>query len=162
MTQARQHDRAHVRPPCQTFSPNLRFEPLFNDDLMAILAITHPLAVESEISLEALAYESLIVTPWGSSLRLSVENAFAKRKLNIVPAMEVSYLATAIGLAREGIGIAIVPDVIARVNQDPRTTARPLRYKAGTRVMGILQSSHTVPSTLSQRFISVLHSLCVT
>lgn len=144
----------------QVLSPNLQFEPLFMDDLVALLSVSHPLAPQREISLEALADEALIVTPWGSSLRLTVENAFAKKNLSISRSMEVAYLSTAIGLAREGIGIAIIPDVIARVNQDPRTAARPLRYKAGSRIMGILQSSQISPSALSQHFISILRELC--
>lgn len=141
-------------------TPALTFEALFDDDLVAILPHGHPLASLNEVTLERLASEALILMLRGSSLRMAVENAFAAEGLSIAPAMEVAYMTTAIGLAREGVGIAIIPRVVAEAHHDPRLLALPLKDQAGIRKMGIISLAGALESTVIQNFLTVLRRLC--
>ena len=136
--------------------PGLHFEPLFSDDLVAVMPAAHPLARADAVSLRDLARDQLILTRWGTSLRLAVEQAFDSEQLKIAPAFEVIYLSTAVGFAQKGLGIALVPATTAAALDGASTVARPLANRAGSRMMGILRVAGARGQPLLQRFCALL------
>lgn len=137
----------------------MMFEGLFSDDLLAVMLSSHPLASLDEIPVAALAEQPLILTKWGTSLRLAVNQAFEDEGIAIVPAYEVTYMATALGFSAKGLGVALLPASAVRNALHVSTVARPLQGNAGSRVMGILQLEGAVGYPLQQRFIGLLKSV---
>ncbi|MBP0444808.1 LysR family transcriptional regulator [Roseomonas sp. SSH11] len=88
--------------------PELRTELLLRDRMVAVLPGGHALAGGS-IPPERLAREPLILTDPQSSVRVLVERCLSMRGLPVSPAYEVTYMSTAIGLVRAGLGVAILP-----------------------------------------------------
>ena len=83
--------------------------PLFEDEMRAVVPASHPLARQTKVTLGRLIDEPLILMDPQSSVRSLVDRAFADRGHLAVPAYEVTYMSTAIGLVRAGLGIAILP-----------------------------------------------------
>lgn len=137
----------------------MTFEGLFSDDLLAVMLSSHPLAALDEIPIAALAEQSLILTKWGTSLRLAVNQAFEDEGVAIVPAYEVTYMATALGFSAKGLGIALLPAGAVRNVSHVDTVARPLQGRAGSRVMGILQVEGSENHPLQLRFADLLRTI---
>lgn len=146
--------------------PELELDPLFDDQLQAVLRPGHPLAQADRITVEDLTRQPLILTNRGSSVRTVVERAFAAQGLTVTPACEASYMATAAALVRAGLGIAILPssaletrasDVVARPIDAPgfsrtlvlaRRRGVPLRRIAAAFADGVRQSMRSaIPMT---------------
>jgi DNA-binding transcriptional LysR family regulator len=138
---------------------DMSFEKLFSDELVAVMLATHPLAAMDEIPIGSLAAQALILTKWGTSLRLAVNHAFADEGLSVMPAYEVTYMATALGFAARGLGIALLPAGAVRNILHVDTVTRPLQGRVGSRVMGILQLEGVVPSPLRLKFIDLLRTI---
>jgi DNA-binding transcriptional LysR family regulator len=93
--------------------------PLFEDEMRAVVPASHPLGKQTEVILDRLIEEPLILMDTGSSVRSLVDRAFADRGHLAVPAYEVTYMSTAIGLVRAGLGIAILPSTAIELRLDP-------------------------------------------
>jgi LysR family transcriptional regulator, carnitine catabolism transcriptional activator len=93
--------------------------PLFEDEMRAVVPASHPLGKQTEVILDRLIEEPLILMDAGSSVRSLVDRAFADRGHLAVPAYEVTYMSTAIGLVRAGLGIAILPSTAIELRLDP-------------------------------------------
>lgn len=143
----------------QMLERDMTFEGLFTDDLVAVMSSSHPLASRKEIPITALAEHPLILTKLGTSLRLAVNQAFDDQGISIIPAYEVTYMATALAFAAKGLGVALLPVSAVRNVLHVSTTARPLQGHAGSRVMGILQREGAVNYPLQQRFIALLRTV---
>lgn len=143
----------------QMLERDMTFEGLFTDDLVAVMSPSHPLASLVDIPIAALAEHSLVLTKLGTSLRLAVNQAFDDAGISIVPAYEVTYMATALGFAAKGLGVALLPVSAVRNVLHVSTTTRPLQGRAGSRVMGILQREGAVNYPLQQRFIALLRTV---
>lgn len=137
----------------------MTFQGLFSDDLLAVMLSSHPLASLDEIPIAALAEQPLILTKWGTSLRLAVNQAFEDEGITIVPAYEVTYMATALGFSAKGLGIALLPVGAVRNVVHVDTVARPLQGRAGSRVMGILQLEGAENHPLQLRFTELLRTV---
>ena len=85
--------------------------PLFTDRLSAFVPKNHPLAVRSRIALKELTRHPLVLTHGDSSVREILELTLKKEKLSVIPAFEVSYMSTVVGLVKAGLGIAILPTI---------------------------------------------------
>src|SRR4051812_11680051 len=83
--------------------------PLFEDEMRAVVPASHPLAHQTKVMLDRLIDEPLILMDTQSSVHSLVDRAFADRGHLAVPAYEVTYMSTAIGLVRVGLGITILP-----------------------------------------------------
>ena len=137
----------------------MSFESLFSDELVAVMLSSHPLAALGEIPIAALGEQQLILTKWGTSLRLAVNQAFNDAGISVIPAYEVTYMATALGFAARGLGIALLPMGAVRKMLLVDTVARPLEGRAGSRVMGILQQESAAKYPLQLKFTELLRTV---
>jgi LysR family transcriptional regulator, carnitine catabolism transcriptional activator len=92
--------------------------PLFEDVMRAVVPAAHPLADAVEIRLDRLIEEPLILMDKGSSVRSLIDRAFADGGHLVVPAYEVTYMSTATGLVRAGLGIAILPSTAIELRME--------------------------------------------
>ena len=87
---------------------DLRVSPLTTDPLGIAFAPGHPLERRKHVRLRDLAGCPLILLDTESSVRVLIERAFAAIGRSVRPAYEASYLPTALGLAKAGLGVAVI------------------------------------------------------
>jgi len=68
-------------------------------------------------------------------------------------------MATALGFAARGLGIALLPVAAVRDMLHADAVARPLQGSAGSRVMGILQLEGALKYPLQLRFTELLRTV---
>jgi LysR family carnitine catabolism transcriptional activator len=91
----------------------LSFEPVFEDEIVAVLPRAHPLTKRRMVSLAALSLVPLLVPPRGPTLRTAIEDAFASAGLGWRPAQEALSPPTLIGLVEAGFGATFLPMLYA-------------------------------------------------
>jgi DNA-binding transcriptional LysR family regulator len=79
------------------------------DELVALVRATDPLAVESSVPFAALAERALISVESGSSLQLLLEEAADALGVRLNNRLEVATMWSAAAMAAAGLGVAIVP-----------------------------------------------------
>jgi DNA-binding transcriptional LysR family regulator len=118
--------------------------PLFEDEMRAVVPASHPLSKQTEVMLDRLIDEPLILMDTQSSVRSLVDRAFADRGHLAVPAYEVTYMSTAIGLVRAGLGIAILPSTAIELRLEtelPSLSIRePILHRSITLVLKVGRS----------------------
>ena len=103
---------------------DLHAKQLYVDKLMLVCQPSHPLAQRREVEWQELAEEPLILLRHGSGLRVLVDTALARWSRKIVPAYEVSQVATALGLVGAGEGISVLPSYAITRAQDASQAPR--------------------------------------
>ena len=88
--------------------PELRTTVLMEDPVSVVFPPGHPLERRAPIRLEDLLTSPLILMDSQYSVRALVDRAFESIARSVVPAYEVSYVPTALGLVNAGLGVAIV------------------------------------------------------
>jgi DNA-binding transcriptional LysR family regulator len=118
--------------------------PLFEDEMRAVVPASHPLGKQTEVMLDRLIDEPLILMDTQSSVRSLVDRAFADRGHLAVPAYEVTYMSTAIGLVRAGLGIAILPSTAIELRLETELPSlsiqEPILHRSITLVLKVGRS----------------------
>jgi LysR family hydrogen peroxide-inducible transcriptional activator len=104
---AGQLDLAVVNLPVD--DPELDTVPLFDEDLVLLTTLEHPLASYDEVRLEDLAAHPLLLTPPGTALRDDLEAEATRRGVRLVALAEIDGARLLTSLAFEGFGATIVP-----------------------------------------------------
>jgi len=91
-------------------------KPLYQDRLAAFVALDHPLAKRNEISLHEVLKYDLILPHRDSSVRGIVEAAMGRDRESAHIRHETSFMPTALGMARAGLGVTILPESAAGQN----------------------------------------------
>ena len=118
--------------------PGIAVERLMTDRLCAFAPVTHPISAKRRVTLRELSGYPLILTGRDSSVRQLFERALERERLPAHIAQEATYMSTAIGMARAGLGVAVLPQSARpdRVGDDVR--AIEIRQPVLTRDIGIL------------------------
>jgi LysR family transcriptional regulator, carnitine catabolism transcriptional activator len=135
--------------------PGLASQPLLNDRLCAFAPADHPIARKRHITLRALSDSPLILTSPDSSVRQIVERALAHARLAAHVAQEATYMTTAMGMVRAGLGIAVLPES-ALAGDAGGIRAVAIRTPALRREISILTSVGRSLSPAAQKLIDVL------
>lgn len=98
---------ADARPPAS--HPTLTLEPLFTEELVAVVAPGHHLAARTTLPITALRDEPCILTKSGSVIRDTILAACAAAGFAPQIAFESGGTATVRALAAAGLGVAILP-----------------------------------------------------
>ena len=88
---------------------DLRFEPLFSQELVLLIPSRHPLARSRSLRASDLEGQPLLATEPGCSYRGAVEAAFQKRAVHPRWALETGSMETLKAAVRQGLGIALLP-----------------------------------------------------
>ena len=86
----------------------LRFAPLIGDPIGVVFSPRHSLEGCSRIALKDLAELPLVLMERGRSARKLVDAAFQGLGVAVCPAYEFSYVRTALGLVKAGLGVALI------------------------------------------------------
>lgn len=98
----------------------IHWEPVFSEEILAVVAPRHRLASRESVTLADLAGEPLILLKAGYSMRRVTDGLF--RQAGYAPriAFEGEDAATVVGLATAGLGVGFVPALAAAERPDAR------------------------------------------
>jgi DNA-binding transcriptional LysR family regulator len=142
--------------------PRLAWQVLAEDHMAAAVPAGHPLAAAEEIPLAALADEDW-VTPHPSACRDALE--LACRQAGFAPAVvsETNDYLAMLGLVAAGVGVAVVPRLVAASPVPAGVALRPLVANRLRRVVAVVTSpnGHRPPiqHTMLQLFQSMVGGL---
>jgi DNA-binding transcriptional LysR family regulator len=89
--------------------PEVALEILFEEDLMVVAPLDHPLADREQVELAELADHELLLSPPGTSIRVELDRAAARAGVSLVAKAELDGLRLIASLAFEGFGAAVLP-----------------------------------------------------
>jgi DNA-binding transcriptional LysR family regulator len=99
--------------------PDLTVDPLFDEELVLMAPLGHPLASLTSVSIEELHLQPLLLPPEGAALRRILDRAAAEHGVTLTAQTEVDGVRLLASLSRDGHGAAIVPATAFR----PETTS---------------------------------------
>jgi DNA-binding transcriptional LysR family regulator len=100
--------------------------PLFEDWMVAVLPAGHRFEALADVPLAALAAEALVLMDPESSVRALFDRACATAGTNVMPAYEATYMSTAVGLVRAGLGIGVLPSSAVDLRIAPTLETRSI------------------------------------
>lgn len=130
------------RPPARL---GLSFEPLYIEEQMLLLPASHELAGRARVhAKDVVCCDRILLTEPGCHYRETTENGFMQSGLLIAPSMEIGNLDALKRAVQNGLGVAILPALIASPAPDG-TVLRPLEgVKVGLSV-GLVRRTDTGP-----------------
>lgn len=125
---------------------------LYEDHLLAVLPLEHPLAVKKEVSLADLAEETFILLDEGEES--TIMRAFNKAKLNIRPAYIIYDDYTILAMVRQNLGISILFEQVV-AGYEKGLVLRPIKEKPFRRLDLIWKKKEILP-TAARNFMSFI------
>ena len=87
----------------------IAWDPLFEEDLMVLAPLDHPLAQLAHVGLPELADHQLLLPPPGTSIRVELDRAATSAGVELAVKAELDGLRLIASLAFEGFGPAVLP-----------------------------------------------------
>jgi len=137
----------------------LVFAPLATDHIVAVLPRGHPLLRSRKITLAGLLDVPLILMDRDSSVRRIVDDACAAEGRLPEPAYEATYMATAIGMVRGGLGATLLPSSALELKSASDLVMGRLDNAKLERKLGVLRQRQRSLSPASGAFVQVLQFL---
>jgi DNA-binding transcriptional LysR family regulator len=135
----------------------LKFEPLFVEELVLLVPITHPLATKEEMIAEDLRGERLVLTGRNCAYRRKLENLLLEKGNSVYPIIQTGSIESIKRLVQVGCGIGIIPRV--SVGSPPSgTVLKSVQDLELDVTIGIL---HRSDEYVSRAMESMIHALRV-
>jgi len=134
----------------------LHTQDLFDESMVAIFSSDHALSRIKKLDWKHLEGESLLLPKFGSVFRELSEKGFAKAGISPEPFFEANYVGTLIGLAAEGLGIAIVPKYATSLADATKTEWRQLNKPLIKRRVCLMRRLDTTMSPAVEAFANFL------
>ena len=116
------------------------------DRLCVVFPRHHSLAARRKIVLADLTEFPLVLMDPETSVRAIVDAAFISAGRIMRPAAEATYMMTAIGLVRAGLGITILPASAKEIDAEPTLRARSISDPRFSRTISLIKRrKHTLP-----------------
>ncbi|MBR9884942.1 MAG: LysR family transcriptional regulator [Oceanospirillales bacterium] len=143
-----------------TFDPgpheDLRFQPLFNDEFIAVLPADHPDAGASEISWTQLLSYDFITLQRPSTVRQLIETQLAQRGMSLRVAFDAHQLATVGRMVATGLGVGAVPALCRQQMEELGAHCSRLVEPTISRQVGILTRARHGLSVAAEALQGVL------
>jgi len=140
--------------------PAIETVPLFTDRMRVVFARNSPLRHRRTVPLREVAGLPLILMDAQSSVRTLLDRAFHSLGLFPTPAYEATYMSTAVGMVKAGLGVAVLPssafELSGLIGLDSRVVAHP----GLTRNIVAAWRSGTSPSPAAAAFLKALTAGC--
>jgi DNA-binding transcriptional LysR family regulator len=135
---------------------------LLTDRLCAFVSRNHLLAKQETMTLIDLAEHQLIVTGRDSGVREILEDALRKAKRPLAIAYETNYISTVLGLAKEGLGIAILPEVAADMDRSLQLHSVAIISPVLSRKIEIIEKKDRSLSPSAAQMVKILKQITET
>ncbi|MDB5581162.1 MAG: hypothetical protein JWR80_6338 [Bradyrhizobium sp.] len=136
--------------------PELHFDSMFVDELVAVLRHDDPLAAKRELAWSDLVASPMILLPSPSSVRRLAEAGLAVAGSHQEPAYEVVNMTTALSMVREGLGLTILPLMALESLKMDELVFRPLGDPRPVRQMGVIRRTDRSLSGATEAFLRYL------
>lgn len=132
--------------------PGLREQVFLQDWLVAAGKRSSTFTGDAPLTWKQLSAQPLIVVRGGYGVRRRVEQAAAQAGVQLRIAHEVTLLTTALAMAAEGLGIAVVPGAAAAYSTLPGLVARKLVRPAMARPVSVISLADRAGPGAAQAF----------
>ncbi|MFF7400052.1 LysR family transcriptional regulator [Achromobacter sp. NPDC008082] len=136
--------------------PELVWEKLMTDRFCAFVAPDYPWTKRNSVKFKDLAGPPLILPVRESSIRMHIEAAADKNKISLPAAYEAVYNSTITAMAAQGLGVAILSDLVVRGEDTTRLRRISIEDPPLYRFIGILRRSGRSLSRPAELLISAL------
>jgi len=116
----------------------------------------HPLAQVEQVTASALSKYPLVLMDPTTSVRAIVDAAFAASGLSVTIAAEPTYMTTAVGLVRAGLGVAVLPGTAMEVRAEPCLASRPIEGNPFIRDVSLIKRAGRSLPPASESFAMAL------
>lgn len=117
----------------------LVWDKLMTDRFCAFVAPDYPWTTQDTVTLKDLAGPPLILPVRESSIRMHIEAAADKNKISLPAAYEAVYNSTIMAMAAQGLGVAILSELVARGGDTSRLRRISIDNPPLYRYIGILR-----------------------
>jgi LysR family hydrogen peroxide-inducible transcriptional activator len=138
--------------------PDVVVEPLFDEDLIVVAPVGHPLTDAERLSVKDLAAHALLLPPQGTSIRVDLDRAASEAGVELTPKAELDGVRLIASMAFEGYGAAVLPSTAVprwlrgEFRMIPIDGVSPRRVGLGRRRRGL-------PSAPTRAVIDVLRDV---
>jgi DNA-binding transcriptional LysR family regulator len=122
------------------------------DQMHAVFPAGHPIEHAASVTAVVLATYPLVMMDPDTSVRAIVDAAFNRVGLMPSPACEVTYLMTAVGMVRAGLGLAILPGSAREIQAEPGLRSRPIEDRNFSRDVTVIKKAGRTLPPLSETF----------
>lgn len=141
-------------------APDLRYVHLVDDAFFALHPPSHPIVHLAKLRWRDLMPYDLVLLSQGSSARARYDHAVQNSTSRIGLRYDVTHLATAVHLVRQGLGITLIPRIAI-----PSLDLEDLQYRviasaSARRKVGLLHRRDRKSSPAASLFIDRLHLIC--
>jgi DNA-binding transcriptional LysR family regulator len=146
----------------RNMDPDIEALHITRDHMHVVYPVAHPIGDAERIDVEALARHPLILMHPATSVRAVVDAAFlADGRLPIIAA-EATYMSTAVGMVRAGLGVAILPGSAMEVRAERALNSRPVDDPRFTREVSLIKKAdRTLPpaaESFARRLVEALQA----
>lgn len=136
--------------------PGFEVTPLGTDRIVALFPRAHPLASRRRLSLAMLVDSPLILMDRDSSVRHMVDATYAAAGRMASPMFEATFMSTAVGLVRAGLGVTLLPSSAYEVRTAKDLAVRPIDHPGLERTIGVLRLKGRSLSPAAEAFVAAL------
>jgi DNA-binding transcriptional LysR family regulator len=136
--------------------PDLRAEPLLDENRVLAVPCGSELALRSEISIADLADIDLIAAPAGTAFRDEIDNALGHHGLTLTPIAEVDSMGLVGSVVSSGVYSAVLPS--SAVPADGTCVSIPIRGLP-PRSVGLVSSRRVPPSATTITVVDVIRRI---
>jgi DNA-binding transcriptional LysR family regulator len=140
--------------------PEVRFSLLLTDRMIAVFPPGFALERKKSLGLRDLIGLPLVVMDPDSSVRKLVDQAFESIGELVRPAFEATYMSTAAGMVKAGLGVTILPSSAFEMVESTGLRSRPIKSPFLTRKIGVIQKNGRSLSPAAESFLKTLKSIC--
>jgi DNA-binding transcriptional LysR family regulator len=123
-----------------------------SDEIRVVFPQGHPIGKFARITAERLAQFPIVMLDSRTSVRAVTDNAFRTAKLMPTPVTEATYMMTALGMVRAGIGISLIPASARELAAEPSLRTRRISDPNFSRQIALIKKKNRTLPPLSKAF----------
>ncbi|KKI90494.1 LysR family transcriptional regulator [Bacillus sp. SA1-12] len=132
------------------------FDPLLVEEVSLLIPETHHLLQKNELFLSDLINEKLLIGALTCNYRINLEKSLAQAGVSIQSGLEINSMTALKEFVQQGLGIAIVPNVVVGSDPEGMVLKKIVDYKEGV-VTGILRKTNSLTyGTAIERLITFI------
>ena len=121
-----------------------------SDRMVAVFPAQHPFSRKSKITLKDLSEQPLVLMDSDTSVRAIVDAAFVAAGSVANLACEATFMMTAVGMVKAGLGVTVLPASAKEIRAEPTLKTRPIDDPAFQRaILVIKKRNRTLPPAAS-------------
>lgn len=139
---------------------HLEIEPLFDEELLLLLPLGHPLQAEKKVTAEAVAEYPFVMLNEAHCLSENIASFCRKQSVQPVTVERTSQLATVQELVTLNHGVSIIPDMARQIDTSVRRTYRSFSGGKPSRTVAMIWNPARFQSKAAQTLMQHLRLQC--